>query len=140
VSTRARIAITLPDGTFRSVYLHSDGDPSWTGRLLLAHHDSDEAAAALVALGDLSTVGATLADTYAYGRDDGEADCEPIDDATLLDLAAAAGEGDAEWLYLRWAGAWYYGRPEHVTHGALVWGAPSGLRPLGGAVPASAPA
>ena len=43
MSTRTRIGYEQEDGTIRSIYCHSDGYPSWTGKKLRDHYDGDEA-------------------------------------------------------------------------------------------------
>ena len=53
MSTRATIAVRRDDQTYDAVYLHFDGYPEHTGELLMKHHQSPEAAEALIAGGDV---------------------------------------------------------------------------------------
>lgn len=56
MSTHAYLAVALSDNPkrFRTVYVHSDGYLSYTGRMLLDHYNSEELAQALVAEGNIS--------------------------------------------------------------------------------------
>ncbi|MCP4299205.1 MAG: hypothetical protein GY783_01350 [Gammaproteobacteria bacterium] len=69
MSTRATIAVRRDDQTYDAVYLHFDGYPQYTGELLMKHHQSPEAAEALIAGGDvrcLETDGTV--DRFADGK------------------------------------------------------------------------
>ena len=55
MSTRSRIGLELSDGSILSVYHHSDGYPSWLGRILTTHYNSKELAADLIDGGDMSS-------------------------------------------------------------------------------------
>ena len=85
MSTNATIAVQSVDGTYRSVYLHSDGYPEHALTVLNEHYASQLAANALMALGDLSQLQEHVyapeghsfetpmrGYTVAYGRDRGE--------------------------------------------------------------------
>lgn len=100
MSTHARIGMTLPDGTVRSIYCHFDGYPAHAGVTLQRYWR--ESVIPLLDLGDLSVLGAEpgqdegpgafdarlrarLADDdprrtwcVAYGRDRGETDVAAI--------------------------------------------------------------
>lgn len=56
MSTRSRIAVLQSSGKIHSVYCHSDGYPSYNGKMLKAHYNTEEKANELVNLGDLSFV------------------------------------------------------------------------------------
>ncbi len=60
MSTRSNIIVVHPDGTIKGIYCHSDGYPSWNGRLLLRHHNSEEAAQKIISLGDCSSLNEKL--------------------------------------------------------------------------------
>lgn len=60
MSTHAVIGI-LKDNILDNVYVHSNGDLSWTGRMLLEHYNTAEKANALIQLGDLSIIKERLA-------------------------------------------------------------------------------
>lgn len=61
MSTHSYIGVTEVDGTLKYVYCHSDGYPSYLGRMLLTHYNAPELATGLVNLGDLSMVRERLA-------------------------------------------------------------------------------
>lgn len=69
MSTRSSIAVKHVDGTVSAVYCHFDGYLDGVGKTLIDEHNTFEAAEALVALGDLSTV---VKHVSAYHRDKGE--------------------------------------------------------------------
>lgn len=87
MSTRALIGIRQKDGSITSVYNHSDGFPSYLGKLLIENYPDESDAKAIIALGDLSVLGERLTPragephtfekrtpsvTVAYHRDRGE--------------------------------------------------------------------
>jgi hypothetical protein len=54
MGTRSRIGIELSDGSILSSYHHSDGYPSWLGRILTTHYNTKELASDLIDGGDMS--------------------------------------------------------------------------------------
>lgn len=115
MSTRARIALALANGKFRSIYLHKDGYSEGVGRVLDQHYSSTKLVKSLLALGDLSRLSPELAPaigqnhdfgnpspgvTVAYGRDRGDKETAAITSVNLTALAAAAAECNAEFLYV----------------------------------------
>lgn len=60
MSTGARIGVQMADGTVRSVHVWRDGYPDTLGVTLAKHYNSEEKAYALIALGDLIDVMASL--------------------------------------------------------------------------------
>ena len=56
MSTHSYIGVIEEDGTLKYVYCHSDGYPSYLGRMLLTYYNTPELATGLVNLGDLSMV------------------------------------------------------------------------------------
>ncbi len=56
MSTHSYIGVIEEDGTLKYVYCHSDGYPSYLGRMLLTYYNTPELATELVNLGDLSMV------------------------------------------------------------------------------------
>lgn len=83
MGTRAAIAIENLDGTIESVYCHWDGYPEHVGKTLLNHYSSEEKLRALLAEGDMSSLGVEIGSkhdfddqppgqTTFYGRDRGE--------------------------------------------------------------------
>lgn len=125
METRGRIAIQNSDGTFSSIYTHWDSYPSNNGKILLEHYTDESKVRALIALGDLSSLGASLGEKHdwekhdhnsntclAYGRDRGEENVDAHtskDHAELLTLAENCG---AEFLYLFDGGSWSF-KPVH---------------------------
>ena len=61
MSTHSYIGVVEEDGTLKYVYCHSDGYPSYLGRMLLTYYNTPELAIGLVNLGDLSMVRERLA-------------------------------------------------------------------------------
>lgn len=72
MSTRSSIGIRNEKGEIRSIYCHHDGYPEWVGRVLTNYYDTTESIEKLLELGDLSSLGDTLTDCFAYCRDGGE--------------------------------------------------------------------
>ena len=54
MATRARIGLRLSDDSILSVYHHWDGYPSWLGRALKTHYNTQEKVAELIDGGDMS--------------------------------------------------------------------------------------
>ena len=139
MSTRCRIAVRNSDDTFTSIYCHWGGFPREVGLTLRDHYTATAKVRALLALGDLSELGAELGQrhgfedhshpdwTTAYGRDRGDPDTAALQSADLEALIAAAQECGAEWLYI-WTGhGWqaaeggiaYFGLPADKPPGGL---------------------
>ena len=86
MSTRSSISIKNSDGTFTGICCHFDGYPSGNGKILLEHYTEEAKVQELIALGDLSSLGAQVKPsspehrygnrepgvTVAYHRDRGE--------------------------------------------------------------------
>lgn len=72
MSTHSLIGIDNVDGTATYVYCHFDGYLDCNGALLLGHYREREQVEALLALGELSSLGTGIEDTKAYHRDEGE--------------------------------------------------------------------
>jgi hypothetical protein len=87
MSTHSNIGIVNDDGSLTYIYCHSDGYPSWNGRILLEHYTDPKKIKELMALGNISSLGANIGrkhdfDNYevsrknnwtrAYMRDRGE--------------------------------------------------------------------
>jgi len=123
MSTRSRIAIPSTGGRFKSIYCHWDGEPAWVGRILVECYASATHARALIKVGDISTLCARLAPdkgvlhtfdnpvrytTVAYGRDRGDEDCQALTSNNFSALVFAAGECNAEYVYVFAEGKWLY--------------------------------
>ena len=120
MGTRSTIAIQNEDGSVTGIYCHWDGYLSHNGRILQDFYTTEAAVRELLALGDLSSLGAnigekhdfnnapyadTIAETVctAYGRDRGERDVEARTCATYEEFIDAIGQ---EYDYLFENGAW----------------------------------
>ena len=97
MGTRSRIGIQLSDDSILSVYHHWDGYPSWLGRALKTHYNTQEKVAELIDSGDMSTCwtdkvwGKDRTDGQKYGpetyADRGE-DCPPRLDNNIVQYLA----------------------------------------------------
>jgi hypothetical protein len=112
MSTRSNIGIINADGTVDMIYCHSDGYPSYNGRILLKHWSNGPAVRALLRLGDISSLGETIGEehdldadfekafankwTRSYARDRGE---ENVNALKYPSVSAAQGEMQ-EYMYL----------------------------------------
>jgi hypothetical protein len=72
MATRSRIAIENQDGTVTSIYCHWDGHVETNGRILDEAFNTANKLNALIALGNISSLGRSIEDTKAYARDLGE--------------------------------------------------------------------
>lgn len=127
MSTRAFISVKQPDGTFKTIYNHSDGYPSYLGEKLLHHYNSEQLANALVAQGDASFIDDNLAPDPAhpthpahsfedrqdgvcvfYHRDRGEpwSDVKPETYVTQGEVIRDAHKG-MDYAYIRMDGKWF---------------------------------
>jgi hypothetical protein len=102
MATRSRIAIENSDKTVSSIYCHSDGYPEGVGQTLMLFYQDRTKVEELIALGDLSILGARTAPTpgvphsfdgerekgvtVAYHRDRGEDLRSPRLDADLAEF------------------------------------------------------
>ena len=141
MSTRSRIGREYTDGRIQSVYCHSDGYPEWVGKVLLENHDSAEAAEAILALGDLSSINVALdpcscggfnwcgeghfEHTRAYRRDRGDSASEtnPVWSSGRQEYLHYANQTDGEYAYL-WNGQWFVStvrRSEPPEHNWRSW-------------------
>lgn len=123
MSTRCRIAIKEPNGTYRSIYCHHDGYPEGVGEILETYYTDVNKIEKLMDLGDISSLGASLEfkdpdtmfkDPRAYALDDGTTDynrwrnegTEAAVSDTLEDLTSLAEDSAAEFLYVFEDGEW----------------------------------
>tara|TARA_Y100000389_G_scaffold116295_1_gene113435 strand:- start:340 stop:720 length:381 start_codon:yes stop_codon:yes gene_type:complete len=74
MATRSAIGYKLPTGEVRGIYCHWDGYVEHNGAMLQTHYTDAAKIAAMVELGDMSTLAAEIADCVYYGRDRGETD------------------------------------------------------------------
>jgi len=119
MSTNANIGIIEPDGTVTAIYTHWDGYPSHHGPILLEHYTDEAKVRALIALGDISSLGPEIGEPHdfdtrdhsvctAYHRDRQEpwADVKPTKVASVGEFLQ--GLGHAEYLYLWRHGRWEF--------------------------------
>ena len=72
MSTRASIARVTEQGEIKSIYSHSDGYPSYLGKILANNYSSVETLEAMFELGDVSFLAATLNESRFYNSWRGE--------------------------------------------------------------------
>ena len=60
MGTRSNIAIQMPNGKFKQVYVHWDGYPSHNGKILLEHYQDPKKIKQLIAIGGVSSLGKDL--------------------------------------------------------------------------------
>lgn len=83
MATRSTIAIQNEDGSVTGIYCHWDGYISHNGTILKDHYTTEARVRELIALGDISSLGARIGErhdfndcpageTNAFGRDRGE--------------------------------------------------------------------
>lgn len=115
MSTRSHIGIRNEDGTLDVIYCHWDGYPSYNGAILLHHYQDPEKIRELIALGDISSLGAVVhpTDTHsfdspqegvvvAYGRDRQEdgIDTRHYDTLKAYERVMLSEGGHIEYVYL----------------------------------------
>lgn len=118
MSTRAMIALELPDKSVRCSHVHMDGYPSYTGAILLDHYKDEERVQKLLDLGELGMLGDRLDEKdahchspsicFAYHRDAGEPYQEPCIYGTVETMLSQAFKAfGTDYAYLFRDGQWY---------------------------------
>ena len=141
MGTRSRIAVQLPDASFKSIYCHWDGYPSHNGKILQDHYNDVEKVTKLVSLGDMSSLGERIGRKHGinkrpagsctfYGRDRGEKGVEATVSKSLKDLYKLTQESGGEWLYVFMDSAWWCGEGGVAFFGAPADKAPAALKLL----------
>jgi hypothetical protein len=112
MGTRARIGLRAEDDSVVSIYTHWDGYPDHHGPILLNHYNTKVKVKELLALGDLSILGAKIGvkqDFYdhaydgmclAYGRDRGEKDCKALKSLSVEAFEKETNDSWGEYAYL----------------------------------------
>ncbi len=131
MATRSIITAKVSDGTWRTIYCHYDGYPSHNGRILLDHYGDQAKVDALMALGSLSSLGASTekpeGHTFnepvsgfcvAYGRDRGEKNTEAAKGDTAAESIRNVGYCVQEFSYL-WDGERWNMGSGPLTHGRI---------------------
>lgn len=123
MSTRSNIArYDEKTDTLHRIYCHSDGYPSYNGRILLKHYQDEKKIKALIKLGDISSLGPEIGKkhrwpedhdlaqqngwTTAYRRDRGDKNTEArvleVEGRTLRHFC------EQEYLYVWKDGKWWF--------------------------------
>ncbi|MCP1393272.1 MAG: hypothetical protein J5I35_11045 [Methanothrix harundinacea] len=68
MSTRSRIGRLTEEGAIESVYCHSDGYLGGVGQILADYYSTEEDVKKLIALGDLSELGAVVGDKIGFDK------------------------------------------------------------------------
>lgn len=108
MGTRSTIGIQNEDGSVTGIYCHWDGYLSHNGRILAENYTDEDRVRELIALGDISSLGAEIGTahdfdsippgvTNAYGRDRGERD---VDARTAHNWRQFRAENGQEYDYL----------------------------------------
>lgn len=121
MGTRSDIIVQLRDGNWSRIYCHWDGYLEHNGRLLQAHYNSQLLAELLIEPGSLSSLAESCdkpdghtfdnrVDGYCvyYGRDRGEADCEPY----VADTLSAAWPPEDTWTEYTYVWSRDHGMPD----------------------------
>ena len=120
MATRSTIAIEAADGTIKQIYCHWDGYLDHNGEILIKHYAEPHRAAAMIELGDISSLCAEYDPgndnhsfnapkagvTIYYGRDRGEEGCEPRVFKDYADYRNRL-QGEEYNYILRKDGQWY---------------------------------
>ena len=125
MSTRSMIGHLNNNGTITGIYCHFDGYLSHVGRILAEHYTDPAKVDALMALGDIFSIGEEIGEKHdfracpkgqcnAYGRDRGEYNVDARTFDTIREFA-----DDYEYTYLFVDGAWTVSAP--YASPPLVW-------------------
>lgn len=119
MATRSLIGVENADGTVTSIYCHSDGYLRGVGKTLTTHYTDPAKIAALIALGDLSSLGPEIGQKHdfnnprpgyewcrAYGRDRGEEDVDAVISKNREEFRSRDMGG--EYFYLWSNGQWLF--------------------------------
>ena len=104
MSTRSTIAMVTSRGDIYSIFCHWDGYPEYVGKILDTRYTDEKRVAKLMDMGDLESLGKTLAKCRFHRRDFGcsEEDSRKVTHKSLPEAVAAmdAELGLREYLYL----------------------------------------
>jgi len=115
MGTSSRIGIRNSDDSMVSIYCHWDGYPEHNGRILVDHYTDEDKIRKLMALGDLSSLGAHIGIKHnfdrhpanwcdAYGRDRGDLGNDAFHNATVQEFFEDF--PDQEYSYIFHYGRW----------------------------------
>ncbi len=118
MATRSTIAVVLPNGSIRSVYVHFDGYISGVGNTLLSHWNTQELAEKITSIGDMMILGKRInpigkhsfdkpesGTCVFYGRDRGENNSNPTIYISLSDYYIS--NNKEEYNYLFFDNSWH---------------------------------
>lgn len=105
MATRSTICIQNEDGTVTGVYCHNDGYLEHNGRILKDHYTDEASVRALIELGNLSVLGSTPDNTFAYGRDRDEEGQEAVTETSWRSFIYEEGQ---EYNYIFVVGEGWY--------------------------------
>ena len=114
MATRSAIGYKLATGEVRGIYCHWDGYVANNGAILQEHYQAAYKIAAMVELGDMSSLAAEIADCVYYGRDRDESDVATQTYTDIDDYVTHYADG-CEFMYLWNGNEWI------VTQGNLVF-------------------
>ena len=121
MSTRSAIIIEEANGTATGIYCHFDGYLDHHKPILLNHYKDEAKVRQLIALGDISTLGAEIGDKHdfdtvrikgvvnAYGRDRGEEGVEATPGANWKLVSEQIGHNGYVYVFKISEGKWYVG-------------------------------
>lgn len=114
MGTSSRIGIRNSDDSVVSIYCHWDGYPDHNGRILVEHYTDEAKVRELMALGNLSTLGANIGsqrgvtsptnECNAYGRDRGDSDNEAFHSTSVQEFVDV--NWNEEYYYIFHYGRW----------------------------------
>ncbi len=115
MSTRSNIAIELPDGKVKAIYVHSDGYPNGVGHCLLKYWRFQPQVETLFKYGNASSLGPTLKECSFYARDWGrdEEQARTYNNEWCF-LNAMSGDIFIEYIYLFKKDKWYVSEQKSI--------------------------
>lgn len=132
MGTRSDIIVHRADGKWSRVYCHWDGYPDHHGPILLGHYNFQKMAEALVAPGDMSSLGEKCTKPKGhsfdhpkkgycvyYGRDRGEEGTEASVGVTPLEAWGDLKDTGTEYSYIWNDGKWWITSPEAGFEAAI---------------------
>ena len=119
MSTRSTIAVKQDDGSVKAIYCHYDGYPTGVGMFLTRFYNSAFEANQMIAMGNMSTIGASIGDKVDfnsftdfgkqcvfYGRDRKEQYSEARTYASVTEWVDSIGDAAENFGYIFQNGKW----------------------------------
>ncbi len=118
MSTRSWIAKQNDDGSYKTIYCHSDGYYSYVGKILYENYTDPKKIDEMLSFGDMSSIGKEVGEKHDfndykndwcrfYNRDRGEEGVDARNYNTFYEMKKAATESWAEYLYIYQEGQWF---------------------------------